>query len=212
MKKVDVHIGRFGNYDNQMHEQCITSLIPFDDLLSINFIDNVSPLKEARLVGYDTGECDYICHVDNDDYVLPGGFEVCLDELEKDNSLVGAYTNSFILDPSKNSKRQFYDEKIVWSRDYHMTVEIPIHQLCLLRRSIFNKVKQEYRTFGEEFRTEQYLFTLMAQHGDFKFLGKKYGYVWRKFKHGHHTLHDKQPQHRQHLQNFKNTVLGNQCK
>jgi hypothetical protein len=207
MNKIDVHICRFGDYDKKLYEQCLKSIEPASHLINIHFVDDISPLKKARCVGYGTGSAEYICHVDHDDYVFPEAFHACLEEMEKDKTLSGVYTNSFIVNPYKNIRRQFYSETTEWTREYHIQTPIPVHQLCIMRRSVFDKVKDEYLERGLEFRTEQYLFALMAREGDFKFLGKKYGYAWRDFKTGHHVKTNS-PKDKQHLTEFKRQVLG----
>jgi hypothetical protein len=204
-KDIDVHLCRFGNYDTSMYDQCMESLHKQSDLINIHFVDDVAPLSEARKHGFGRGVGKYVCHVDVDDYVLPGAFEVCLHEIEHNPTpLVGVYTNSLILDPEHNTQTPFFRPQTQWTRQFHISTRVPVHQLCIMKRSVVERVHQKIIS---EYRIEQHYYTFVAEYGDLKLLTNVFGYVWRRFPQGNHNFLSSEENHVR-LLNTKKRVLS----
>jgi hypothetical protein len=103
-------------------EQCLNSLKSEPVNVRV-FPGKLDDLGGARADAFMTGDCEYVSFVDPDDYVLPGGFQACVEAMQKENT-VAACTQEYVTGISGiiiNAEKP---------RDW-------IHHLIVLKRDIF---------------------------------------------------------------------------
>jgi hypothetical protein len=79
-------------------------------------------IGNARADAFLLGDNEYVSFIDPDDYVLPGGFSACVEQLRKHNSVV-AYTQEIVV----GFTGEIYKNPLV--RDW-------VHHLIVFRRDI----------------------------------------------------------------------------
>lgn len=139
----------------------------------------------ARLNAFALGSEPYISFVDPDDEVNVDAFKICLDELEANPELGGVYTNSTIIhhNPNIYDRPHFLDH--VWSKEYHMSRMNPIHQLTVMRRSVYEQIIEQMLQDITPFRhlllsySEQIMYAYIASVAPWKFINVN-GYNWYK--------------------------------
>lgn len=188
MNLIDVHIAHMPGENKEWWEQCQHSLVgePIN-IHNINGIDK--DIKQTRYNGFLQGTAPYVSFVDPDDYVLPGGFDKCLETIQQSSENVCAvYTTSKHLynDQLKNGKTY-----VPWSK-YVLSDPRRIHQLIVYKRDllmeIFNKHFDDIHQFVlPEFTLHSYIAM------KYKFVAINFnGYVWRVHNQGaHNRISDK---------------------
>lgn len=110
--KIDAHVLLHHSYDRpEWLGQCLASLSsePVNVYLVTSPSTNVGALRAAA---FELGQAPYLSFVDDDDWVAPGAFQACVDALDEDDTLVGAYTDWTAVLPDGREVRQYLPE---WS-------------------------------------------------------------------------------------------------
>jgi len=186
---------QYSDWWNQCHQS-----LDLPNVNVIEFRDEVEcPAIDVRLRSYSLGDGEFVSHVNDDDLVLGDPFAQCVQALKDNPSLAGVYTNSYIDDGK--SRKPFFTHKI-WTRQFNVSMIRPIHELCVMRRSIAEKSIAKVNKFLEssdnkyqimQSEGEQLLYSAAASFGDWLFLPNTFGYVWRKHQHGvHHQMFQEQ--------------------
>ena len=202
---VDVHIFRrpdsmIRSEDKPLYnswtETCILSIS--SNIINIHNLEGkfTSDFLTLRKQGFEYGTSKYVSFVNDDDYVIGDPFTECVLELEQNPTLCGVYTNSFILDQHSNTKVPFFQHK-EWTREFHLNTARPVHELVVIRRDVlfeaYKKIEQ-FLTLLEPVEVtylttdgEQTIYSAVASFGDWKFLPKEFGFVWRRHNQGRHV-------------------------
>lgn len=161
---VDVHVLDYRDRPDWL-AQCLTSLE--DQPCVVHCLRGGWPdhIGAARAEALALGTAPYVAWMDDDDWALPGAFAACVDALEADPTLVGAYTDLTYLEPDG---RRVPALKSPWSpkRQYQSPGEIT--HVKVLRRSVVDL----YRECLPDWPTlEEYVLCgLMAGVGDWRFI------------------------------------------
>jgi len=186
---------------NDWWQECNQSLsTPNVNVIQV-YDDTTQLLFDVRMKSYSYGDSEYVSHVNDDDLVIGDPFSQCVKILQDDPSLVGVYTNSYI--DTGNIRKPFHKHK-EWTRQFHTSVSRPVHEICVMRRSIVEQSIIKVKKFlnltvdSEKINIaegEQLLYSAAASFGDWLFLPNTFGYVWRKHQDGkhHNTFANKIP-------------------
>lgn len=123
----------------------------------------------------------YLCWVDDDDRIIPGTVQKCLDflELPENKSFCGVYTNHYVLNEQDQTQKYFVKKE--YSREEHSkNIHRPFHFLLARTEAALNFTLNNY--------CQADLFFFLAYcslFGDWKHLNIP-GYIWRNhpFSHG----------------------------
>lgn len=186
---VDVHILHLPNENQHWWELCKESLK--DHPINIHNVDGiVGNARAARQRGYEQGSASYVSFVDPDDIVLPSAFQACVDALEVDPSLGGAYTNSQKIDEDGNVIEEMVVPDTPWSIENHITLPMPVHQTAVIRRSVMEQAIKlvEPLLKGWKYMCVDYIFyASVAAIAPWHYIPIR-GYQWRIHDKGfHHT-------------------------
>lgn len=84
-------------------------------------------ILQARMNAFMSSTVEYVSFIDSGDEILvPNIFDLAVDYLDK-NPVNGVYTNSLL-----NNSPLLEDHE--WSPEYHSRVQLPIHQLVIIRK------------------------------------------------------------------------------
>jgi hypothetical protein len=114
MNLVDVHILTMPGMNQDWFEQAMESLR--NEPVNVFVVPGYAgDLSRGRVDGYAQGTAPFVSHVDADDYVLPGAFDVCLQQLNLAEAVV---TRQKILyeDGAFSSKTRGGDKLFVFER------------------------------------------------------------------------------------------------
>lgn len=88
---IDVHILTMPNDNQDWFAQCLASLK--EEPICVHQVPGkLEDIGNARADAFKLGNSEYVSFVDPDDYVLPGGFEQCYQQLEAHPEADAAYT------------------------------------------------------------------------------------------------------------------------
>lgn len=164
---IDVHLLKMPNDNPVWFEQCLASLK--DEPVCIHLCPGkVDDIGNARADAFLLGDRPYVSFVDPDDYVLPGGFQACVDQIEKDQS-VAAYTQEIITGLRGEISRY------PWVADW-------IHHLIVFKRSTVIDSLDQWRTWNFSTRISEgrhFVHYLKSLGLAVSQIPKPY-YVWRK--------------------------------
>lgn len=141
-------------------EQCLASLEnePTNVLLVDDPSNNVGYL---RAIAHREGSAPFLSFVDDDDWVLPGAFQVCLDAL-KDPALVGAYTDFADVDCDTGRVKRRWT-KFPWSARMQYTNLFEVLHVHVYRRAPAMKYLDEMAKWTT--LEESLLMGLLVQDG-----------------------------------------------
>lgn len=194
MEPIDVHIAHQPGENLDWWQQCQDSLAGHP--INIHNLGGISgDVYTTRRMGYLLGSAPYVSFVDPDDIVLPGAFESCLECLEKDPDLAGAYTGSDLIDHTGAVKQHNYTGR-PWARRFIWS-DPQIHQIVVMPRVLIEKIMMAYPDPDPDLKlmADRVIFALMSTLGDFAYSGLT-GYRWR--------IHDAGSHHR--TRRWHNTV------
>lgn len=164
---IDVHILTMPNDNQAWFEKCLNSLKK--EPVSVQVCNGIKgDIGNARADAFLLGDNEYVSFVDPDDYILPGGFLACLDELHKSNCDV-VYTQEIITGFSG----VVHDKPLI--RDW-------IHHLIVMRRDVVLKHIEELRKWkwnGTTYEGRVFIEKLQSIGHKVSNIKKPY-YVWRR--------------------------------
>lgn len=168
---IDVHILTLPSDRQDWFEICIASLK--EQPITLHVLSGTKGhIGKGRYHGFSFGQQPYVSFVDPDDLVTRNGFKDCLELLNKQPMLDGAYT----------AEDQCYkDNKGVWRvKKAKPEQGSPVHHLLVLKRSLVEQYASDLLFEA------QYPETRMLQHmkSDGVNLGytQSVGYVWRRYR------------------------------
>lgn len=122
----------------------------------------------------------YLCWVDDDDKLIPGTVQKCLDflELPENRSFCGVYTNHYVL--TEKNQTQKYCIKKEYSREEHSkNIHRPFHFLLTRTEAALN-----YKVLENKQCDLFYFLAFSSLYGDWKHLNIP-GYIWRNYPESH---------------------------
>lgn len=136
-----------------------------DERIRYFYAPTHTPLGEARNWAMDKGAGDYLTFLDSDDYWLPDFLKKGVDVLESDHSLVGYYSNRYVL---KNSIQKIGNDEVDGIRtieDIITNYKIDV-SACILR---FGVVRDNHVRVNNSYHMiEDYDFFInLALHGNY---------------------------------------------
>ena len=168
---IDVHLLTLPNDRQDWFDQCMASLQ--NQPITLHVLAGVKGhIGKGRFNGFQTGDHPYVSLVDPDDMVTPNGFTDCLNLLNSDPKLDGAYT----------AEHQYYfsDEGQWTIKPARPERGSAVHHLLVLRRSVVNQY------LNDLLFDPQYPETRMLKHMKKDGINLGYtgtvGYVWRRYK------------------------------
>jgi hypothetical protein len=181
-------------YKNWQIECYKTLNLPNINIYTVNDDTPYSAIH-LRTRGYSLGNSEYVSHVNDDDLIIGDPFTKCCEILDANPSIIGVYVNSYI-DDGHNPYKPFYVHT-KWSREFHLTTARPVHELCVMRRTVVEKSLDKIDKFLKTSKDgnkisiaegEQLVYAASASFGDWLFLPQTFGYIWRKHNIGRHRL------------------------
>ena len=155
-------------------DQCLASIE--NEPINVFYVDPVKDdIRQARRNGFEQGDAPYVSFVDPDDYIIPGGFDVCLKHIN--DAVCGVYTTSNrLIGNDLIPIHQFrpYEQSIILNN------LIEIHQLVVMDRKIVNHVLNTYYDYIPPIVLEApCLYALMSMFKPWLAIDHV-GYVWRQ--------------------------------
>jgi hypothetical protein len=123
----------------------------------------------------------YLAWIDDDDVLLPGTVQRCLDFLEKEENkkCCGVFTSAFLLDDDSRELRIPNNSERIFSRDSHLQREFRPHHFMLFRKEAAMRSLEIPAKFHAVRQMDLYLTTAYASlFGPWQFLDFP-GYVKR---------------------------------
>jgi len=81
VETIDVHVLLLPDTNQEWWQQCQDSLR--NEPINLHVVDGVTGhVGQGRAKGFALGTAPYVCRVDPDDLVLPGGFSACIEALD----------------------------------------------------------------------------------------------------------------------------------
>ena len=145
---------------------CTTHLIPMED----------RGVAENRIIGFQKGSHPYVSYVDDDDYVLPGAFEACLEFLENNPDYAAVSTWEYALDGMDL-------REIRVPVTANLNPWAAMHHLAVFRREAVLEHLESLHTFVHP---ERALVRAMDDAGLKAAKLDILGYVWRQHNSQHH--------------------------
>lgn len=189
---IDVHV-----IDSDIIEPDRQRLLPKDEFfkslesepVTVRVVNPISGnVCLARVQAFLKGINPYVSFVDDDDIVIPGTFQKCLDFLIANPQYGGVYTNS-VMRYSNGFEVPMYSNHD-WSIQHHAEKPVPIHQVIVIRRKIMeaaiSKLLSSRFCENTNIHNEDLIYAFCAKEAPFKFLNFN-GYVWyNKVENGFH--------------------------
>ena len=193
MNQIDVHVLLKEDDNKEWWELCRQSLE--NHPINIHYLDAIEGDQwTARLNGFRSGKAPYISFVDPDDIVMPDTFKQCLQVLKDNPNVGGVFTNSEIIDDNGEVvKPRLIDSEEQWTLEKHFQLPVPIHQIAVMRRDIFEQAVQSIGKPINIFGFVEYMiFSYVGAIAPWYFLDIN-GYQWRRHEDGtHHHLTSKE--------------------
>lgn len=147
--------------------------------------DDSSQLGAARADAFRLGRTPYVALADDDDRVLAGAIEVCLDALRAHPRAVGAYTSEEQIDEAGAVTERPTPAEIAapWSLSRHLADPTYLHHLWVARRSAVQRHAPEAARYP--CRATWALTALMSRDGPWVHV-PMVGYQWRLHDGGIH--------------------------
>ena len=182
---VDTHILMLPDTSREWWEQCQESLAT--EPVNIHTIKGVEGhIGKGRMLGFARGDSPYVSCVDPDDIVVPGAFRACIEALELNPHLCGAYTDEVLIDDNGEEL-----EPGIWSgREWNPLLQLEpkyLHHIFVMRREFVNYHLNELSKWPV--MAEYVLKCLLVQHGPWLHINRV-GYKWRIHGKGSHKRFD----------------------
>lgn len=180
--KVDVHCLHIPSTDMNLWKECQSSLL--GEPINLHIVQGiVGNIEEGRVKGFRIGNSPYVSFVDPDDIVLPGAFASCIEALEKNKELCGAFTDELLINGNGDTT-----SKGIWSgKPWHPLKQLDqryLHHVTVMRRCYVEKYYDDLillRHLGEYI-----LKALITEHGPWMHVNHV-GYKWRVWNGGAHV-------------------------
>lgn len=186
MKNIDCHMLVL---DTHPHESIRYTLTTYDNLVNIVLQEPVNlhilpgvwgKFLECRLNGLLYGTAQYVSFIDDDDMIIPGIFQQCVQFLDNNEHIGGVYTNS-IVHNEDGTLRNFFKPHM-WTVNRHVKISTPIHQLVVIRRDVLLegiKILKNIHNFNDIIHvcTDQVIYTCCAIIKPWYYLDTL-GYIW----------------------------------
>jgi hypothetical protein len=164
---IDVHILTMPGDNPVWFDQCLASLET--EPVKVHVCPGIDgDIGNARADAFMLGDGEYVSFVDPDDYVLPGGFSVCVTKLQKDRT-VGACTSEIVTGFRGEVTKNPYIRS--W-----------VHHLIVLKRSIVLDCLDVWRdwTWPSKVSEGRRFVEFLRDRGQpVSFIPQPY-YVWRR--------------------------------
>ena len=130
---VDLHVLRDPARD-RWHDGIFASLS--DQPCDVHVIDAIpGNIGRGRVMGFRAGSAPYVSFADDDDIVMPGAVEACVEALERDQGAVGAYTDEVWIDEHGGWLKDGPSVGSEWSLSWHLSTSFGVHHLLVMRRA-----------------------------------------------------------------------------
>jgi hypothetical protein len=130
--RIDVHVLSYlGNLD--WLEQCLQSLTSEPCATHLVIGGFPGSIGAARAFAFTLGTAEYVCFMDDDDYVLPGIMQMCLEYLDQHPDCVGVYTDTEHL--HENGHRSVEKKGRPWKPVRQLLYAPEVTHLKVMRRS-----------------------------------------------------------------------------
>jgi hypothetical protein len=165
---IDVHVLTMPGDNKEWFDKCMNSLK--EESVNIQVCSGIKDdLGKARALAFRASNSNYVSWVDPDDYVLAGGFEACIDAIEKENT-VAACTQEYITGISGK-----VDDK-TFCNDW-------VHHLIVIKREIALKYLSDFENWDHNKATKSegrcFIESLIDKDYAISFINKPF-YVWRR--------------------------------
>lgn len=195
VSRCDVHV-LTQDHNQRFWDQCFTSLST--EPVNVHLVKGISGhIGRSRYGGYGLGTSEYVSFVDDDDYVIPGSYQACIDFLDANPGVVGVCTDELI---------QYGRTPDTWKPSPHASGVIScvnhmwrIHHIVVMRRDVVVEYADVLLDFPNQCERALYHTMISAGHTFVKL--PFVGYVWRRYLNGAHT---KASQTRQQLMGMFN--------
>lgn len=189
MNPIDVHILHTPNENQQWRAQCDESLIGHP--INTHHIPGIiGDVRQSRRNGFSQGNAPYVSFVDPDDYVEPGVFQRCLDELLAYPSVCGVYTlsNKIIVNADgTESPPELLHNFQQWPLPV-MGRLLEIHQIVVMKRECVKYVfDHHFDEIPKMQHAETWMYWNMATRSPWRAIDFA-GYNWRVRSDGAHTI------------------------
>jgi len=128
----------------------------------------------------DQCKTEYLCWVDDDDEIIPGTVQKCLDflELPENKNYCGVYTNHYVRQLDGSEK--YFIKKEYSREDHAKNIHRPFHFLLTRTEAAKNYIVDLGHSKGDLF----YFLAYASLFGDWKHLDIP-GYIWRNHPNSH---------------------------
>lgn len=189
--RVDLHVLHSPFANREWRRECLASIDGHP--VNIHHAPAITGNPgSSRANGYRLGKADFCAYVDEDDYLLPGAVDACVQALYDNPQAVAAYTdelcmepyiNEFCLTPGKSTGRDWTWARMATSMSF-------VHPLVVYRRAVIAPLLDHLSGI----RLQDYRLAMLASGRDHRpFVHVKIdGYVWRIHEDGDHRRNSRE--------------------
>lgn len=176
--RCDVHIIVNPEYE-QYHEQCFSSLK--EEPINIFKIPATKGhVGIGRWKGFNSGNAEYVSFVDDDDYIIPGIFQKCIDVLDANPDKIGVVSKEYRLLNGELLGPTDFDMSWRW-----IDLAKAIHHVVIYRRDMILPYVEKIKDCNNG--EMMYLLLEILSEGHQFCMVDEPGYVWRLHGEGAHS-------------------------
>lgn len=173
--KIDCHI-LLTKAHERYHAGCLASLAT--EPVNIHTPPPVmGHIGRGRMAGFILGSAPYVSFVDDDDEVIPGSYQMCIDALEANPGAIGAYPDEILIDAEGNELGVSEFSSLDWTFSRQITLMPFVHHGVVMRRESVMPLLPELERWRKF--PEQVLFGLLVNRGNWIHVPVP-GYKWRR--------------------------------
>lgn len=174
MHPIDCHI-LIDPAREHFHAACLASLAK--EPVNIHALPAVfGHTGRGRMAGFSLGSAPYVSFVDDDDVVIPGAYQACIDSLDANPAAIGAYPDEILIDADENIIGNGRSTGLDWTTTRQLTLMPFVHHGVVMRRESVISLLPELERWRKY--PEQVLFGLLVRKGPWIHV-PTVGYKWR---------------------------------